>query len=115
MKSKKSNTNLEETCEADQKLTSVKYVVGGHSDLMDNINQGTLLGRGCLSEKSSDSGVSSSSLSSANLKDNKPVLPQNITENPANNILHISDCANRTSSNTASKINFLKIQSTDKN
>lgn len=99
----------EELCEADQKLTSVKYVVGGGSELGLNENSSiNVLGRSCLSEKSSDSGVSSSSLSSANLKDSRqPVLSQNVAENPAHGIFNISNCANRTTSTTAKKeINF---------
>lgn len=73
--------HLEEICEADQKLTSVKYVVGGANDL--NMESGNLniLGRSCLSEKSSDSGVSSSSLSSANTKESRTVLAQNVADN----------------------------------
>ena len=57
------------------KLTMVKYVVGGSSDLGLGCESGNMMGIGrgsggcCLSEKSSDSGVSSSSLSSANPKD----------------------------------------------
>ncbi|XP_076682369.1 uncharacterized protein LOC143376209 isoform X2 [Andrena cerasifolii] len=58
---------IEDTCEGGQKLGSmVKYVVGS-SDLGLEAT-GTVPGlgqRGCLSEKSSDSGVSSSSISSA--------------------------------------------------
>lgn len=99
---RKMNANMEDTCEADQKFTSVKYVVGGVSDINDSNTTG-LLGRSCLSEKSSDSGVSSSSLSSGNPKDCRPVLQQNITENPAHNILNFSICANRSTSNTANK------------
>lgn len=78
--------NLEDFCEADQKLTSVKYVVGGANDI--NMESGNLniLGRSCLSEKSSDSGVSSSSLSSANTKETRPVL----AHNRADNIAHSS-------------------------
>ncbi|KAG7211757.1 hypothetical protein KM043_011003 [Ampulex compressa] len=57
---------IEDACEAGQKLGGmVKYVVGGSSDL-EGAGGVTGLGqRGCLSEKSSDSGVSSSSISSA--------------------------------------------------
>ncbi|KAJ3627359.1 hypothetical protein MTP99_014742 [Tenebrio molitor] len=93
--------NNEDVCEADQKLTSVKYVVGGGSELGLNENS-SVLGRSCLSEKSSDSGISSSSLSSANLKESRqPVLSQNVTENPAHGIFNLSNCANRTTSTTA--------------
>ncbi|XP_032662549.1 SAM and SH3 domain-containing protein 1-like isoform X5 [Odontomachus brunneus] len=59
---------IEDACEAGQKLGGmVKYVVGGSSDLgLEATGNVAGLGqRGCLSEKSSDSGVSSSSISSA--------------------------------------------------
>jgi len=61
----------EEFGENDQKYSSVKYVV--NTEMAD---QGTLsiLGKGCLSEKSSDSGVSSSSLSSTlKERDHRPM------------------------------------------
>lgn len=101
---RKNNPNMEDTCEADQKLTMVKYVVGGGSTdvaLNDATASGNLVGRGaCLSEKSSDSGVSSSSLCSANLKDGRqPVLFQ--TETAARGKSNFSSCANRTTSNAA--------------
>ncbi|XP_046831824.1 uncharacterized protein LOC124954840 isoform X3 [Vespa velutina] len=59
---------IEEACEGNQKLGMVKYVVGGNTDLgLEAARDVTtaLSQRGCLSEKSSDSGVSSSSISSA--------------------------------------------------
>ncbi|XP_043504147.1 SAM and SH3 domain-containing protein 1-like isoform X2 [Polistes fuscatus] len=59
---------IEETCEGNQKLGMVKYVVGGTTDLgLEAAREvaTALSQRGCLSEKSSDSGVSSSSISSA--------------------------------------------------
>lgn len=59
---------IEDACEAGQKLGGmVKYMVGGSSDLgLEGTGNVAGLGqRGCLSEKSSDSGVSSSSISSA--------------------------------------------------
>jgi len=60
---------IEDACEAGQKLAGmVKYVVGGTAGdlgLEGAGNVGGLSQRGCLSEKSSDSGVSSSSISSA--------------------------------------------------
>nr|XP_012222216.1 PREDICTED: uncharacterized protein LOC105672085 isoform X2 [Linepithema humile] len=59
---------IEDACEGSQKLGGmVKYVVGGTSDLgLETTGNVTGLSqRGCLSEKSSDSGVSSSSISSA--------------------------------------------------
>lgn len=99
--------NSEDVCEADQKLTSVKYVVGGGGNnelVLGEHNSTVTLGRSCLSEKSSDSGISSSSLSSANHKETHrtPVLSQNnVTANPAHNIFNLSNCANRTTSTTA--------------
>ncbi|XP_029668137.1 uncharacterized protein LOC115238434 isoform X4 [Formica exsecta] len=59
---------IEDTCESGPKLGGmVKYMVGGAGDLgLESASNVTGLGqRGCLSEKSSDSGVSSSSISSA--------------------------------------------------
>lgn len=59
---------IEDACESSQKLGGmVKYIVGGTSDLglESTANVTGLSQRGCLSEKSSDSGVSSSSISSA--------------------------------------------------
>lgn len=59
---------IEDACEAGPKLGGmVKYMVGGTGDLgLESTGNVTGLGqRGCLSEKSSDSGVSSSSISSA--------------------------------------------------
>uniref|UniRef100_A0A1Y1LAL0 Sterile alpha motif domain-containing protein 5 n=1 Tax=Photinus pyralis TaxID=7054 RepID=A0A1Y1LAL0_PHOPY len=97
------NTNIEDSCEADQKLTTVKYVVGANNELSlgEGGNTGNMAGRGgCLSEKSSDSGVSSSSLSSANHKDGRqPTLSQN--ENLIRGVNNFSSCANRTTSNAA--------------
>ncbi|KAK5649394.1 hypothetical protein RI129_000423 [Pyrocoelia pectoralis] len=97
------NTNIEDSCEADQKLTTVKYVVGANNELSlgEGGNAGNMVGRsGCLSEKSSDSGVSSSSLSSANQKDGRqPPLSHN--ENSIRGVNNFSSCANRTTSNAA--------------
>lgn len=58
---------IEDACEGGQKLGGmVKYVVGSSDLGLENSGNMTGLGqRGCLSEKSSDSGVSSSSISSA--------------------------------------------------
>lgn len=60
---------IEDACEVGQKLGSmVKYVVGGTAGDLGLESAGNVTGlsqRGCLSEKSSDSGVSSSSISSA--------------------------------------------------
>ncbi|XP_030756991.1 uncharacterized protein LOC115882873 isoform X2 [Sitophilus oryzae] len=52
---------VEDFCETDQKFSSVKFVVGSELSEQGSLN---ILGKSCLSEKSSDSGVSSSSLSS---------------------------------------------------
>ncbi|XP_076238409.1 uncharacterized protein LOC143181736 [Calliopsis andreniformis] len=58
---------IEDTCESGQKLGSmVKYMVGSTDLGLEGTGGVAGLGqRGCLSEKSSDSGVSSSSISSA--------------------------------------------------
>ncbi|KAK1120420.1 hypothetical protein K0M31_012401 [Melipona bicolor] len=58
---------IEDACESGQKLGGmVKYVVGSSDLGLEATGNITGLGqRGCLSEKSSDSGVSSSSISSA--------------------------------------------------
>ncbi|XP_071860600.1 uncharacterized protein isoform X2 [Bombus fervidus] len=58
---------IEDTCDSGQKLGGmVKYVVGSGDLGLEGTGNITGLGqRGCLSEKSSDSGVSSSSISSA--------------------------------------------------
>lgn len=58
---------IEDTCESGQKLGGmVKYVVGSSDLGLEGTGNITGLSqRGCLSEKSSDSGVSSSSISSA--------------------------------------------------
>lgn len=95
-KGRKCNPNIEDTYEADRKLTAVKYVVGGSADLSIGECRSFVQGRGaCLSEKSSDSGFSSSSVSSANPKESlQPVL----CEKP---ILNYSNSANCTTSNTA--------------
>lgn len=93
---KTSVTSVEDSCEADQKLTTVKYVVGA-ANVDEPSNVATATGRGgCLSEKSSDSGVSSSSLSSANPKETRQgVLAQGANENPIHGAKH------STASNTA--------------
>ncbi|KYN28233.1 SAM and SH3 domain-containing protein 1, partial [Trachymyrmex cornetzi] len=58
---------IEDACEGSQKLGGIVKYIGGTSDLgLENTGNVTGLSqRGCLSEKSSDSGVSSSSISSA--------------------------------------------------
>lgn len=78
---------IEDSCEGSHKLSMVKYVVGGSSDLglgCESGNASTNLGqqRGCLSEKSSDSGVSSSSLSSAPPPRDKVLAAAAATESP---------------------------------
>ncbi|KAI4459174.1 sam-domain sh3 and nuclear localization signals protein related [Holotrichia oblita] len=97
MSGRKTNANLEDTCEADQKLNTVKYVVAGN---VDESNASNVLNRGgCFSEKSSDSGVSSSSLSSGNIKEQRPPVPiQNATENST---ITFPNCAKNSTSNTA--------------
>lgn len=68
--------SVEESCETNAKLTMVKYVVGGYNDLGVNCESGNA----GFSEKSSDSGVSSSSMSSANFKERK--IGQATVESP---------------------------------
>lgn len=63
LKNSNNSRHAEDICESDHKLNVVKYVVGGGGSGSSQENSGS--GGGCLSEKSSDSGVSSSSLSSA--------------------------------------------------
>lgn len=98
----------EDSCEANTKLTMVKYVVGGNSDLGLGCEGGNMMGMGrggcCLSEKSSDSGVSSSSVSSANPKENssrkegKAVVQNNagqsVVESPTRGFVSYSSCIN---------------------
>lgn len=90
----------EDICEADQKLTVVKYVVGGSSDLGLGCESGNIVSSlnrgGCLSEKSSDSGVSSSSLSSANNREAR--ISRGNTDSPTKGFGNFANnCANRTS------------------
>lgn len=97
----------EDICEADQKLTVVKYVVGGSSDLGLGCESGNIVSSlnrgGCLSEKSSDSGVSSSSLSSANNREAR--ISRGNTDSPTRNFGNFSNnCANRTSPPSFNKI-----------
>lgn len=103
LRGRRPNSNADEACEP-EKFTTVKYVVGGNGDLSESGGSVTLLGKGgCLSEKSSDSGVSSSSISSANPKESRPAVPnQNIIEIPTRGVLSFSNCANLSTSNTAS-------------
>ncbi|XP_076753472.1 uncharacterized protein LOC143424938 isoform X2 [Xylocopa sonorina] len=77
---------IEDPCETGQKLGSmVKYVVGsGDLGLEGTGNIAGLGQRGCLSEKSSDSGVSSSSISSAPPPRDK-VLANIATDSPTKN------------------------------
>lgn len=75
------------------------------NEVSDGLSQSNAVpSRGCLSEKSSDSGVSSSSISSANPKDSRTLFQHNITENPSHNINNFTNnCANRSSSQNATK------------
>lgn len=112
-----SSAVIEDSCEADQKLTVVKYVVGGSSDMGLGCESGNIAsplsrggsgggsGGGCLSEKSSDSGVSSSSLSSANTRDARSqCIPRVNTNSPTRGFGHFSNnCASRASPTTISK------------
>ncbi|XP_076259557.1 uncharacterized protein LOC143195919 isoform X2 [Rhynchophorus ferrugineus] len=82
---------MDDFCEADQKFSSVKFVVGSELSEQGSLN---ILGKSCLSEKSSDSGVSSSSLSSTlKERDIRPIglqhldrsnISANITSSTAN-------------------------------
>lgn len=80
----------------DSRFHVVKYVVGG-SDVSETGSSVILLGSkgACLSEKSSDSGVSSSSISSSNPRDARQAVLD------GGGVLNFSNCANRTTSNTA--------------
>jgi hypothetical protein len=116
----------EDSCEANTKLTMVKYVVGGNSDLGIGCEGGNMMGMGrggcCLSEKSSDSGVSSSSVSSANPKENsnkkegKTVAKSNagpsVVESPTRGF--VSYGSNHGSSPTKNSNKGLVLQGSDK-
>lgn len=77
---------IEDTCESGQKLGSmVKYMVASSDLGLEGSGGVAGLGqRGCLSEKSSDSGVSSSSISSAPPPRDK-VLANVATDSPTKN------------------------------
>ncbi|XP_069681271.1 uncharacterized protein [Periplaneta americana] len=119
---------IEDTCETNTKLTMVKYVVGGSSDLGLGCESGNVMGMGrggcCLSEKSSDSGVSSSSLSSANPKDScgrkegraVVAVGQSVVESPTRGFANYGGCIgnNHRSSPTASTNKGLVLQGPDK-
>ncbi|XP_034176699.2 uncharacterized protein LOC117602592 isoform X5 [Osmia lignaria lignaria] len=77
---------IEDTCESGQKVGGmVKYVVGSNDLGLEGSGTVTGLGqRSCLSEKSSDSGVSSSSISSAPPLRDK-VLANVASDSPAKN------------------------------
>ncbi|KAI4481098.1 hypothetical protein M0804_009724 [Polistes exclamans] len=80
---------IEETCEGNQKLGMVKYVVGGTTDLgLEAAREvaTALSQRGCLSEKSSDSGVSSSSISSAPAPRDKSLVTATCTTAPPTSV-----------------------------
>lgn len=120
----------EDACEANTKLTMVKYVVGGNSDLGLGCESGNIvsMGRGgcCLSEKSSDSGVSSSSVSSANPKENssrkegkivvKSIAGQSVVESPTRDFISYSSCISNThrSSPTKNSNKGIVLQGSDK-
>lgn len=120
----------EDSCEANTKLTMVKYVVGGNSDLGLGCEGGNMMGTGrggcCLSEKSSDSGVSSSSVSSANPKENssrkegKAIVQNNagqsVVESPTRGFVSYGSCINNNhrSSPTKNSNKGLVLQGSDK-
>ncbi|XP_015606600.1 SAM and SH3 domain-containing protein 1 isoform X4 [Cephus cinctus] len=85
---------IEDACEGSHKLSMVKYVVGGSSDLGLGCESGnasaSLSQRGCLSEKSSDSGVSSSSLSSAPPPRDKALVAAVASDSPTKNFGNFS-------------------------
>lgn len=85
---------IEDACENAHKLGMVKYVVGGNNDLGLGCETGnatvSLSQRGCLSEKSSDSGVSSSSLSSAPPPRDKNLVATAASDSPTKNFGNFS-------------------------
>ncbi|XP_043471066.1 SAM and SH3 domain-containing protein 1-like isoform X4 [Leptopilina heterotoma] len=85
---------IEDACENTHKLGMVKYVVGANNDLGLNCETGNatvnLSQRGCLSEKSSDSGVSSSSLSSAPPPRDKNLVATVASDSPTKNFANFS-------------------------
>ena len=85
---------IEDACESAHKLGMVKYVVGGNSDLGLGCETGnataSLSQRGCLSEKSSDSGVSSSSLSSAPPPRDKNLVATAVSDSPTKNFANFT-------------------------
>jgi len=71
----------------------VKYVV--NPDMSDQVTL-NILGKSCLSEKSSDSGVSSSSLSSTlKERDNRPIIGGFQHLERSNNCANTSNTANK--------------------
>lgn len=82
---------IEDACEGGQKVGGmVKYVVGSNDlGLEGSGNVAGLSQRGCLSEKSSDSGVSSSSISSAPPPRDK-VLGSVATDSPTKNFANFT-------------------------
>lgn len=89
---KRGKWHAEESCEADKKMMTVKYVVGGNAGLGE-CDSAVISGKGCLSGKSSDSGFSSSSVSS---KEPRQPVP--------NTVPNFSNSANCTTSNTAIQV-----------
>lgn len=74
-------------------LNVVKYVV--NPDMSDQVTL-NILGKSCLSEKSSDSGVSSSSLSSTlKERDNRPIIGGFQHLERSNNCANTSNTANK--------------------
>ncbi|XP_051171518.1 SAM and SH3 domain-containing protein 1-like isoform X3 [Leptopilina boulardi] len=85
---------IEDACENAHKLGMVKYVVGANNDIglgCETVNATVNLSqRGCLSEKSSDSGVSSSSLSSAPPPRDKNLVVTAASDSPTKNFGNFS-------------------------
>lgn len=91
--------NIEESCEADKKMMTVKYVVGGGVGVGECDSSGVLSGnKGCLSGKSSDSGFSSSSVVSSK---EPPPPPSRQQQSVSSAVPNFSNSANCTTSNTA--------------
>lgn len=118
---------IEDSCETNPKLSMVKYVVGGSTDLGLGCESGNIVsisGRGCsFSEKSSDSGVSSSSLSSANpreLRGGGHMLQSSSVatiDSPTRGVFSFTSCVNnnRSSPTHSSKGHGVTIQNVEKN
>lgn len=94
---KRGKSHEPESCEADKKMMSVKYVVGGNSGVTTvECDSAVLSGnKGCLSGKSSDSGISNSSSVSTAIP--KQAVPSTVV------VPNFSNSANCTS-NTAIQV-----------